>query len=490
MKLTFYGAAREVTGSMHLLEANGQRILMDCGMHQGHRAEAAERNAHLPFDPKTITTALLSHAHIDHSGNLPTLVKHGFRGIINCTPATRDLANLMLRDSAKIQEQDAEYLNQKKSRRGLPPIQPLYTHEDAERALKQVAGHAYDFWFDLCPGVRLLFVDAGHILGSAISILEVTESGRPVRIAYTGDLGRAETLILRDPAPVHSIDHLIIESTYGDRAHPPMQESEQELGGIVGSVLARGGKVIIPAFAVERTQEVLYALHRLTEAGVLPRVPAFVDSPLAIDATDVYRLHPENLRAELREDIYAREDPFGFGNLRYTRSVEESKAINAVEGPAIIISANGMAEAGRVLHHLKNHIEDKRNAVVFVGYQAQNTLGRRLVDGAKQVKIFGDEFRVRAEVYLVNGFSAHADRNELLDWVAGASAPREERAPSGERQNLQSVFVVHGEEQAAQTFAESLRSLQGERSSRGAPNLGGLMVRVPERNETIELKGL
>ncbi len=448
---------------MHLIETDRARILLDCGMHQGHRAEAAERNLHLPFDPKTITTALLSHSHIDHSGNLPTLVKNGYGGSIHCTPATRDLANLMLRDSANIQEQDAQYLNQKKSRRGLPPIEPLYTIADAEHTLKQVVSHGYDFRFDLCPGVQTTFCDAGHILGSAITILQIDNGATPVRIGYTGDLGRKQTLILRDPEIVRQLDYLIIESTYGDRVHEPIEKSEEELAQIIRETIARGGKVVIPAFAVERTQEVAYALHREVEKGALPAVPAFVDSPLAINATDVYRVHPENLREDLREDLFHSDDPFGFGHLRYTRSVEESKQINEVQGPAIVISANGMAEAGRVLHHLKHNIEDERSSVVFVGYQAENTLGRRLVDGAKQVRIFGDEFHVRAQIHAVNGFSAHADRNELLEWVASATG------------NLKGVFVVHGEEQAALAFAQALRGL------------GQFPVTVPELNQTIEV---
>lgn len=463
MKLSFYGAAREVTGSSHVIETDGRRVLLDCGMHQGHRAEAAERNAHLPFDPGAIQATLLSHAHIDHSGDLPVLVKSGFEGEINCTPATRDLINLMLRDSAHIQEQDAEYLNQKTARRNLPPIEPLYTTADVEHALKHAVGRAYERWFDLVPGVRVMFLEAGHILGSAISILELTDRGRTIRIGFTGDLGRQHTLILRDPEVAHQLDYLIMESTYGDREHEPVQKSQDELAAIVAETARQGGKVIIPAFAVERTQEVLYTLHLKAAAGAIPRVPAFVDSPLAINATDVYRMHPENLRDDLKQDIYAHEDPFGFGQLRYTRTVEESKAINTVQGPAIIIAANGMAEAGRILHHLKHNIEDERNSIVFVGYQAENTLGRRLVDGARQVKIFGDEYHVRAHVHLVNGFSAHADRSELLEWVARA------------KERLKGVFLVHGEEQAALSFAEALRSL------------GGFTVTVPEPNQTIEV---
>ncbi len=463
MKLTFYGAAREVTGSMHLVEMADRRILLDCGMHQGHRAQAAEQNAHLPFDPQSISTAMLSHAHIDHSGDLPVLVKGGFRGDVNTTFATRDLDNLMLRDSAHIQEQDAAYLNQKTSRRGLPPIEPLYTAADAEHAIQHFVGHTYDRWFDLGGGIRAVFLDSGHILGSAISVLEHTDGGQTVRLCYTGDLGRAHTLILPDPEIAQNIDYLIIESTYGNRVHPPMEASADELAHIVRDTVTRGGKVIIPSFAVERTQEVLYALHLKMEAGELPRVPAFVDSPLAIDATDVYRLHMDVLSDTLRQHLLSREDPFGLGQLRYTRSVEESKSINMLQGPAIIISANGMAEAGRILHHLKHNIEDARNTIVFVGYQAENTLGRRLVEGAKKVKIFGDEYHVRAQVKLVDGFSAHADRNELMDWVSRV------------RSNLKGVFVVHGEQEAAFAFAEALRGL------------GGFTVTVPEPNQSVEV---
>jgi metallo-beta-lactamase family protein len=309
----------------------------------------------------------------------------------------------------------------------------------------------------------VLFQDAGHILGSAISLVELKEGNRSVRLCYTGDLGRKETLILRDPELVRNADYLIVESTYGDREHESIQKSEDELAAVVSETIRRGGKVIIPAFAVERTQEVVYTLHLKSEASQISRVPAFVDSPLAINATDVYRVHADNLRDEVRDHVLAHDDPFGFGKLKYTRSVVESKQINLVDGPAIIISANGMAEAGRILHHLKHNIGDERSTILFVGYQAENTLGRRLVDGAKRVKIFGDDYEVRAQVHAVNGFSAHADRSELLDWVAAAKG------------NLKGAFVVHGEEPAAFSFADALRSM------------GGFTVTVPEPGQTIEL---
>ena len=463
MKLSFYGAARTTTGSMHLVETGSQRILLDCGLYQGHRDEAFARNSHLPFDPQTIDTAFLSHAHIDHSGNLPTLVKNGFTGEVNCTTATRDLATLMLRDSARIQEQDAEYLNQKKSRRGLPHIEPLYTTQDAERALPRLVGHAYEQWFNLAGGARVMMLDAGHILGSAITVFEFNDQGRALRLGFTGDLGRPGTLLLRDPEIVRNLDYLIIESTYGDREHGTLTDSADELTRVIRQTIARGGKVIIPSFAVERTQEVVYTLHLKREAGQLRRVPTFVDSPLAINATDVFRLHAECLREELRDDLLAHDDPFGFSGLKYTRTVDESKAINAIHDSCVIISANGMCEAGRILHHLKNNIEDERNTILFVGYQAENTLGRRLIDGAKKVKIFGDEFNVRAEIQSATGFSAHADRTELLNWASQV------------KENLKGVFVVHGEEKSALSFADALRAL------------GGFTVTVPQPGQTIEL---
>jgi metallo-beta-lactamase family protein len=462
MKITFYGAARTTTGSMHLVETAQQRILLDCGLYQGKRAEAFARNAHLPFAPNSITHVILSHAHIDHAGNLPTLVQRGYSGEISCTAATRDLAMLMLRDSARIQEQDAAYLNQKTSRRGLPPVEPLYTTADAEAALRYFVGYAYDQWFSLNGSGRAMLRDAGHILGSAIVVLELEEAGRTWRIGFSGDLGRANAPILRDPELVADLDYLIVESTYGDRDHPAFEQAAQELARIVRETVARGGKVIIPAFAVGRTQELLYFLHQQIGTGEIPRVPIFVDSPLAIDATDVFRLHLECFDDEMRRLLLVHDDPFGFGELKYTRTVEESRALNDWNAPAIIIAASGMCEAGRVLHHLKHNIEDTRHTILFVGYQAENTLGRRLVEGARRVKIFGDEFTVRAHVHLAEGFSAHADRNELVAWVTHAQS------------RLQRVFVVHGDDARTQALAELLRAR-------------GLAVMIPSPSQTIEL---
>lgn len=447
MRVTFWGAAREVTGSMHLIETEGTRLLLDCGSKQGHRAEANERNANLPFDAKSIDTVLLSHAHIDHCGNLPTLAKGGFTGDIVCTHPTNDLARIMLYDSAKIQEQDAAYLNKKNAGTGQPPIVPLYTHADADLAIRAMTGRSYDFWFQPRNNIRVQFLDAGHILGSAITIMEIQEGGRTIRFGFTGDLGLKNKLILRDPEPAPALDYLITEATYGDRLHSSLQDSEAQLAQVIEKTAARGGKIIIPSFALDRTQEVVYSIHRSIISGAIRPLPVFVDSPLAMDATEIYRMHPEVFDAETTAFLAKYEDPFGFRQLTYTRDVEDSKAINLLQGPAVIIASNGMVEAGRILHHVKNNIEDARNTILFVGYQAANTLGRRIVDGAKQVRILGDMYTVRAEIERVDGFSGHADRNGLLDWVRPIAS------------GLKGAFVVHSEDQVAQGFAQALRDI-------------------------------
>ena len=464
MKITFHGAARTTTGSMHLVETNGNHFVFDCGLYQGHRAEALQRNSNLPFDPKTLDAVLLSHAHIDHCGNIPMLVKHGFDGDIHCTSATHDLTKLMLRDSARIQEQDAAYMNQKKSRQGLPKVEPLYSSNDAEHALRHMVGHGYHQWFKINSHARAIMYDAGHILGSAITVLEAREGTRTIRLAFSGDLGRPGAPILRDAEAVDGLDYLIVESTYGNREHNSLADAEEKFARVVGETLARGGKVVIPSFAMERTQALVYALHRQFEHGKLPAVPVYVDSPLAIDVTNVFRVNLDCFDEEIREHMLAHDDPFGFGKLHYTRSVEESKKINATPEPAVIISANGMCEAGRILHHLKYNVENPRNTILFVGYQAENTLGRRIVDGVKKIRIFGDEFIVNARVETIDGFSAHAGRTELLNWV-------------GRVQNtLKGIFVVHGETQSSLALAEALRVANPQCN-----------VVVPELHQTIEL---
>jgi metallo-beta-lactamase family protein len=447
----FWGAARTVTGSMHLLTINGARILLDCGLYQGKRQESYERNRQLPFDPKGVDMLILSHAHIDHSGNIPNLVKNGFGGPIYCTFATRDLCATMLRDSGHIQEMDALYVNKKRARKGEPPIEPIYTQEDAVNSLGHFISVGYERAFPILPGVRLTFYDAGHILGSAIVSLDIDagNGAGPQRLVFSGDLGRPDKPILEDPTALDGCDTLIIESTYGNRLHPDVANTQKELQRVVIDTVRRGGKLIIPAFAVGRTQELVYALHQLILADQIPNLPVFVDSPLAIDATSVFRLHPECYDDEVEEFLHetGARDPFGFGRLQYTRTVDQSKAINDLNEPAIIISASGMAEAGRIQHHLKNNIQDPRNTILIVGWQAPNTLGRYIVEKHETVKIFGEPYDLRAEVRVINGFSAHGDRNELLGWVKAM-----QKLPA-------KAFVVHGEPEPAQALAGGLVEL-------------------------------
>jgi metallo-beta-lactamase family protein len=467
MKLTFYGAARTVTGSMHLLEANGHRILLDCGLYEGPRKEAFDRNRQLPFDPAGIDTLILSHAHLDHSGNIPTLVKEGFQGDVYTTAASRDLCAAMLRDSGHIQEEDAAYVNKKRARRGEPPVEPLYTADDAVASMGYFVGLSYNRPQVVGPGITVTLIDAGHILGSAVVVLDVDEGGSKRRIAFTGDLGRKGMPILRDPQLVEGAESLIIESTYGDRLHDPIETIDDELRTVILDTYKRGGKIIVPSFAVGRTQELVYALHRLMDAQKLPNLPIFVDSPLALNVTEIFRLHPECFDTELRQFIAADDashDPFGFRRLTYVRTTEASKELNFLRDPAVIISASGMAEAGRILHHLKNNVEDPRNTVLIVGWQAPNTLGRRLVERQPIVKIFGEEYHLRAQVVTIDGFSGHADRAELLDYTRQILWP-----------GFKSAFVVHGEEASSLSLAEALRE-------QGIPQ-----VTVPRRGEFCEI---
>ncbi len=450
MRIQFLGAVRTVTGSMHLLTVAGSRILLDCGLFQGKRQESFERNRNLPFNASAIDTLVLSHAHIDHSGNIPSLVKGGFEGNIYATPASRDLCSAMLRDSGHIQEYDAFYVNKKLTQKGLPPIEPLYTVEDATNSLRNFVSVGYGRPQPIAPGVTLTFRDAGHILGSAITVLDIEEGGQRSRLVFTGDLGRKGMPILKDPESVEDVDHLIIESTYGDRLHAPIDTTDRALRDVITDTYGRGGKVIVPAFSVGRTQELVYALHRLTEARKIPDLPIYVDSPLSVNVTEIFRLHPECYDEEVSQFLASvnRRDPFGFHRLTYIRAVEHSKELNFLREPAIIISASGMCEAGRILHHLKNNIEDPRNTVLIVGWQAPHTLGRRLVEEQPVVKIFGEEYNLKARVETINGFSAHADQEELTDYARQLGAGR-----------LKSVYIVHGEEQASQALADELTGL-------------------------------
>jgi metallo-beta-lactamase family protein len=452
MRITFHGAAGTVTGSQHLIEVNDHRILLDCGLFQGKRKEAFERNRQFPeYDPKSIDVLILSHAHIDHSGNIPSLVKKGFEGDIICTPATRDLCAMMLADSAHIQERDVEFVNRKRKKQGKNPFEPLYTQEDAITAMNYFMGMPYGRQRQILPGVYLTLVDAGHMLGSASIILDIEhrEAKKDVRVVFSGDIGREGIPIIRDPEPItDGTDILIMESTYGSRLHEPYPDAEKALEKIVNDTHRRGGCLLIPAFAVGRTQQLVYNLHQLYNRRDIPKMPIYVDSPLATNVTQVFRLHPETYDEEIRQFLMTDKDsnPFGFDMLTYTRSVEESKELNFLREPAIIISASGMMEAGRILHHLRNRIENPDCTILIVGWQAPNTLGRRIMEGNETVRIFGEEFHPRAQVQALHGFSGHADRNELLAW-AGAMTKKPRR-----------TFLVHGEPDSSEALAQALKS--------------------------------
>lgn len=441
-KITFWGAAGQVTGSMHLLEAAGARVLLDAGLFQGHRAEASALNANLPFDPRRIDAVVVSHAHIDHIGRLPLLVRNGYHGPIYATPATRDLCAVMLPDAAKIQEKDADFL----SRRGKkgPESEPLYTLADAIAVQDLTQALPYRRIHYLRKNLAFEYTDAGHILGSASVDVRLTE-GLNHRLVFSGDIGRFGQPIIRDPdPPTGPIDTLIVESTYGDRDHEPMVDSAQRLADIIRRVAGRGGRIMIPAFALGRVQEMVYALHELFRAGRIPAINMYVDSPLAVDATTVFRMHPEVF--DRREQMLENSDTIlDFSLLKYIRAVDESKSLNTLLGPMIIVAASGMAEGGRILHHLAHGIGDPRNCVLFVGFQAENTLGRRIQDGSRQVKILGDMYDVRAEIESINGYSAHADRNELRAWVKMLGGP------------IRRAFVVHGEAGPATAMARILK---------------------------------
>jgi metallo-beta-lactamase family protein len=469
MQISFHGAVQTVTGSQHLIRVGGKSLLLDCGLYQGKRDEARSRNRNFLFDAASVDAVVLSHAHIDHSGNLPNLVKQGFRGKITCTTATADLCGAMLLDSGHIQEEDVQYVNRQRRKHGESPVEPIYTREDAAEALKYFEGIEYGRQYPLLPGVTCTLYDAGHMLGSAIVALDFQSGkGEPARrLVFTGDLGRPHVPLLRDPTLLDAADILLIESTYGSRTHPPIEESAGALKETIRRTSRRGGKVIIPAFAVERTQLLVYLLNKLYHQGELPDIPIYVDSPLAVNVTDIFRRHTDYFDDETR-DYLRHEDPdgdiFNFGRLRYIRDVEQSKRLHTLKGPCVIISASGMAEAGRVQHHLKNNIEDSRNTILIVGWQAPNTLGRRLVEQAPVVRIFGMEYHREAEVVTLNGFSNHADQPGLLGWAQAFKQPPER------------TFVVHGDPDAAQELATRLRH-----------DLGFREVMIPALHQTVEI---
>jgi metallo-beta-lactamase family protein len=449
---------------MYLLELNGQRVLLECGLYQGRRGESIERNRNFPFDVRSVQAVILSHAHIDHCGNLPNLCRQGFSGNIYCTFATRDLAAVMLVDSAKIQADDAEYVSRKRAKKGQPPVEPLYTAQDAELAVRQFVSINYDRPMLAADGLTLTFRDAGHILGAAQVVLDVREGSRAFRYLFSGDVGRGDDDILRDPEPVENVDHLQVEATYGDRLHAPRIDAKAELLRLVSEAIARKGKVIIPAFSVGRTQQVVYTLHQLTTEGKLPRLPIFVDSPLSVNATEIYRLHPECFNESTYEFLREKANPFGMENLTYIRELAHSMKLNELTEPAIIISASGMAEAGRIRHHLKNNVGNPHNLVLFVGYCAEHTLGAQLLAGKSPVNIFGEPVEVRCPVASIDAFSGHADKNELQGYVQRLTG------------DIKTVSVIHGEEASCLAFGETLRKLKPKAK-----------VVVPAYKEVLEL---
>jgi metallo-beta-lactamase family protein len=465
MQINFDGAAQTVTGSQYLLNINSHRLLLECGFFQGRRQESYERNSNFPFEPGKVDALILSHAHIDHSGNLPNLIKQGYQGPIYATSATADLANIMLMDSGHIQEDDAEFVNKKNLKRGDPPILPLYTQEQAAQVKKYFQVVDYDQPFEPVPGVKARLLDAGHILGSAAVVMDIEEKGRKLRLWFSGDIGRRKLPLIRDPIMPDWADYMMMECTYGDKPHRDPELAYEELRQVVRRTLERRGKVIIPAFAVGRTQEIVYALHQMIESRLLPSVPVYVDSPLAVNATDIFKMHPECFDKETQAFIKADKyhNALGFDRLTYTRSVDESKALNDRKDPMIIIAASGMAETGRILHHLRNNIGNPKNTILIVSWQAPYTLGRRLADREKRVKIYGEEFEVKAEVATIGGLSAHAGQDFLAEYAMQVKG------------RVKQVFLIHGESTPAEALSEKLVEAGMEKPF------------YPERGECIEV---
>ncbi|MCT4592383.1 MAG: MBL fold metallo-hydrolase, partial [Candidatus Gracilibacteria bacterium] len=438
MKIHFLGAARSVTGSKHLIEANGKRILLDCGLFQGKRKESFEKNSNLPLNPEKLDAVVLSHAHIDHSGALPMLIKNGFRGHIYCSKATQDITAVMLIDSAHIQEHDAMYFQNKLHKTAIHPIEPLYTEDDAIKTASHIRGMDLHREFEVTKGIFVKFYDAGHVLGSTIVQIRIKEGEKETKVVFTGDLGRKHRNILKDPEHIREADVLLTESTYGTRIHPKNSENRIKIKEIVLKSIKKGGKLIIPSFALERTQEVIFDLNVLKSNKEIPNIPVYIDSPLANKVTEIFERHKECFDEETKE-LFLENGLNPFDNVRFTHSVEESKKLNEIQEPCIIISASGMCEAGRIRHHLANNIEDAKNTILIVGYQAIDTLGRRIVEKRKHIKIFDHEYIRNAEVEIINGFSGHADKNDLLSFA-------------NDIQGLKKVFVVHGEEESSLNF--------------------------------------
>ncbi|GAB4143388.1 MAG: MBL fold metallo-hydrolase [Bacteroidia bacterium] len=466
MHIQFMGAARTVTGSRHLLTVNGKNILLDCGMYQDKPSIKGNKNEHFGFDPRSIDAVILSHAHIDHSGSLPRLVKDGYRGPIYATPATIDLCKVMLADSARIQESDSYYKNKRRKLQGKQIFPPVYNEQDVVNTIPLFEPVDYNQLFVIDNGIRFRFTDAGHIMGSAAVHLELQENGKETHLTFTGDIGRMHDLILRDPAPFPQADYIICESTYGDRLHDPYHACSLKLLHIIQKTcIEKKGKLLIPAFSLGRTQEIVYTMDRMKSAGLLPDIPVFVDSPLSVNATDIMRKHTDNFNEDILKYMQSDPNPFGFDGLHYIQNVEDSKALNYFTDPCIIISASGMLEAGRIKHHLRNNIENPDNTLLMVGYSAPGTLGAELLNGAKKVRIFGEYFSVNMEVQSLQEYSAHADYKEIIHFLS-----------CQDKEKVKRVILVHGEYNVQQKFAETLKK-EGFRD-----------IYIPEYEEVVMLE--
>lgn len=467
MKITFFGAAQNVTGSKHLIETEKNKFLLDCGLHQGKRSEALEKNKKFPFNPKEIDAVFLSHGHADHCGMIPMLVRQGFTGKIYATPATTDIARYIMSDSAKLQEQDADYYNDRLPP-GEDPIHPLYTVEDVEKCLTQFEPTEYfrttRQWTRVNENTRIKFYDAGHILGSSVIVIEITEKGKTYTLCYTGDLGHKNSPLIKDPeVPEEKIDVLLSECTYGNRLHKPLAQAKDDLAHLIIQATKHRSKIIVPAFSLGRTQELVYVLHQLTDQKKIPRIPIYIDSPLAGHITEVFDKYGKDFDAESWQEFGQNGDwPLTFRNLIYTHSIEESKRLNTLPGPFMVISASGMCEGGRILHHLKNNISDPNNIVVFTGFQAMNTLGRKIIEGVSPVRIFGRMYDVKAQIFKFNEFSAHADQTYLLEYLTKVKQPNH-------------IFLVHTELEHAENFSPLLKEQKA-----------GVQVNIPKDGEYYE----
>ncbi len=469
MKITFHGAAGEVTGSKHLIQTEKHNLLLDCGMHQGHRKQSQELNSKLPFNPADVNSVILSHSHLDHCGMLPVLVRDGFAGDIFATNATADIAQYIMRDSARIQEQDARYYSEKVRSDHDPEIVPLYTEEDAIAVQSFFKPTPYfrlkPHWTQITDNIRFKFLDAGHILGSSMPVVEIKEKGRTLRVGFTGDIGKPGNPLLCDPEPFREeLDVLIMESTYGSRNHRPIEMAIETLVHTINEAVAKKGKIIIPAFALGRTQHLIYALHKLTDEGRIPRLPIYIDSPLAINITEVFKRHEEDYNATAEDGFKnVSEDPLSFRNLEYVESVEESKSLNTKHGPFIVIASSGMGEGGRIVHHLDQHISDPNSTIMITGYQAEGTLGRKIQDGIDPVKIYGSPHRVRAKIITIDEFSAHADHSTLIEYLKTIPLPKQ-------------IFLVHGELDQSEMFQKEILK-----------QFPSIKVTIPERGQQFDI---